>query len=209
MAGYTPDQYEHGRGRPHSHVVYGDAPIDRLPVPLTGKRVLDVGCGNGYWTDRVRSRGAVVTGIDGSSQGIAYAREAYPGIRFEQMLATETLLADLCEEPFDAVMAVEVIEHIFDPRAFVVNCVRAIKPGGTLVLSTPYHGFWKNLALSLANKWDFHHHPLNAGGHIKFFSRASLGALLEQTGLKGITFSGHSRVPYVWMGMVMSGTVAG
>lgn len=205
MAGYTPDQYKHGGGRPHSHAIYGDAPLDFLPQPLAGKRILDVGCGNGYWAGQMKARGAEVVGIDGSTMGLEYARREHPGIRFEQMLATDTLLKDLGVPPFDGVIAVEVIEHIFDPRGFVDACSKALKPGGTLVLTTPFHGYWKNLALALAGKWDFHHTALMDGGHVKFWSRQTLSALLTEMGYRNITFRGYGRLPHLWMGMVLSG----
>ena len=210
MAVYTPDKYVHDRRKPHSAVVYGEGPLTFLPKPLAGVRVLDVGCGNGYWTNRVRELGAgEAMGIDGSTQGIQIARETYQGIRFEQMLLTDTLLADLGCAPFDAIISVEVIEHIFDPRGFVKSCDLALRPGGTVVLSTPYHGYLKNLALSVANKWDFHHNPLWDGGHVKFWSRNTLSTLLSEMGFVDIKFSGFGRVPYMWMGMVMSGRKPG
>jgi 2-polyprenyl-3-methyl-5-hydroxy-6-metoxy-1,4-benzoquinol methylase len=205
MPVYTPDQYQHDRRRPHSFTVYGDAPVFHLPQPLAGKRVLDAGCGNGFWSDQIRARGAAeVVGIDGSSSGIEIARATYPGIRFEQQLLTETVLQELRCEPFDAVIAVEVIEHVFDPRGFVHACRSALKPGGTIVLTTPYHGYLKNLAMAVVDKWDFHHNPLWDGGHVKFWSRATLSALLTECGFVDLRFEGRSRVPYMWMGMIMS-----
>lgn len=205
MPGYTPDQYTHRGGRPHSHVVYGDAPLEFLPQPLQGKRILDVGCGNGYWAGLIRARGAEVIGIDGSTQGLDHARREHPGIRFEQRLANDTLLSDLGVQAFDGLIAIEVIEHIFDPRGFIDSCTRALKPGGTLVLTTPYHGYWKNLALAVAGRWDFHLTALQDGGHVKFWSRATLTRLLEEKGYRQIRFRGLGRLPYVWMGMAMAG----
>jgi hypothetical protein len=78
-----------------------------------------------------------------------------------------------------------------------------LKPGGYLVLTTPYHGYFKNLALALLNKWDKHFTVLWHGGHIKFWSRATLTALLEQQGYAVVGFSGVGRIPYVWKSMVV------
>ncbi len=208
MAVYTPDKYKHDERRPHSYTVYGENPISFLPQPLQGKRILDAGCGNGFWADLIRQRGAEVIGIDASTDGIAIARKNYPQTRFEQCMLTETVCKDLGVEPFDAVISVEVIEHVFDPRGFVKSCAAALKPGGTLVLTTPYHGYWKNLALAVTGKWDRHLDPLWDGGHIKFWSRHSLGRLLTEMGFVDLKFGGYSRLPYIWMGMVMSGRKA-
>jgi hypothetical protein len=78
-----------------------------------------------------------------------------------------------------------------------------LKPGGYLVLSTPYHGYLKNLALSLTGKWDFHHSPLRDGGHIKFWSRKTLTELLETEGFHVTDFIGVGRIPYLWKSMVI------
>ena len=75
---------------------------------------------------------------------------------------------------------------------------------GQLICSTPYHGYLKNLALSLVNKWDDHHNPLWDGGHIKFFSRDSLTRLLREAGLVNISFRGAGRLPYLWKSMVLA-----
>ncbi len=61
------------------------------------------------------------------------------------------------------------------------------------------------MALPLFNKWDRHLNPLWDGGHIKFWSRISLGQLLSEGGFTNIQFRGAGRLPYVWMSMIMSG----
>jgi hypothetical protein len=63
----------------------------------------------------------------------------------------------------------------------------------------------KNLALSLANKWDTHANPLWDGVHIKLWSRSTLGSLLTETGFENLQFRGAGRLPGLWMTMVMSG----
>jgi hypothetical protein len=72
------------------------------------------------------------------------------------------------ESEFDAAVSTEVVEHLFSPRALPRFAHAKIKAGGVFIVTTPYHGYLKNLVLCLANKWDFHHSPLWDGGHIKF-----------------------------------------
>ncbi len=176
-----------------------------LPASLQGLRVLDVGCGNGAWARWLTEQGAAVVGVDASEAGIRIARREVPGARFEVMKASERLLDELSEPPFDVVLSLEVVEHLFAPRDWARGCFEALKPGGLLVCSTPYHGFLKNLALSLTNKWDFHLSPLWDGGHIKFWSRATLSALLAEAGFADLQFAGAGRARWLWMSMVMSG----
>lgn len=71
------------------------------------------------------------------------------------------------------------------------------------MITTPYHGYLKNLVLTTLNKWDAHHMPLWHGGHIKFWSRRTLAMLLAENGFRVIGFSGVGRVPYLWKSMVL------
>jgi 2-polyprenyl-3-methyl-5-hydroxy-6-metoxy-1,4-benzoquinol methylase len=174
--------------------------------PLTDKtRVLDVGCGNGYTAGIFLGKGCQVVGIDESADGIEIARRAYPQARFEVMAADENLLRHLDCPPFDIVISTEVLEHIFDPHTFARGCYHATRPGGRFICSTPYHGYLKNLALSLLNKWDQHANPLWLGGHIKFWSRKTLSQLLADTGFINLEFRPAGRLPFLWMTMLMSG----
>lgn len=180
-----------------------------LPAPRIGNRatrVLDVGCGNGAISGRLEASDYDVTGIDLSEKGIDQARQAHPRSRFEVAAADDRLLNVLGVEPFDVIVSTEVIEHLYDPRSFAQGCLKALNPGGLFVCSTPYHGYLKNLALSVANKWDFHANPLWDGGHIKLWSRKTLYALLAESGFTNPQFRGVGRFPLMWMSMVVSAT---
>ena len=168
-------------------------------------RVLDVGCGNGATLGVFADLGCQVTGIDLSETGIAIARERLPDGRFEILPADEHLLTNLGVAPFDLLVSTEVIEHVYAPRLMVQGCLKALKPGGRLILTTPYHGWLKNLAISIAGKWDAHADPLWDGGHIKLWSRRTLTRLLEEAGFENIQFRGAGRLPFLWMTMAVSG----
>ena len=70
------------------------------------------------------------------------------------------------------------------------------------MLSTPYHGYWKNLVLAISGKMDAHFTALWDGGHIKFFSIPTLRALLEEVGVKRIAFQRIGRVPLLAKSMI-------
>ncbi|MFX7844634.1 methyltransferase domain-containing protein, partial [Acinetobacter baumannii] len=92
----------------------------------------------------------------------------------------------------------EVVEHLYDPRELARYAFAALRPGGVLLMSTPYHGYVKNLMLSVFNRWDRHLDPHWHGGHIKFWSRATLARLLREAGFSVEAFAGVGRVPYLW-----------
>lgn len=163
------------------------------------RTVLDAGCGNGALTAELARHGFEVTGVDGDPQGVAIARRLHPDISFA--------VSQFDQAPpgqFEAVVSTEVVEHLYAPHELADYAFAALKPGGVLVLTTPYHGYLKNLALSLLNGWDAHFTANWCGGHIKFWSRASITELLEHAGLRVVDFGGAGRLPYLWMSMVVT-----
>lgn len=186
-----------------AHAYLREAVRSLLPADLRGVRILDVGCGNGAMLGWLCGQGATGVGLDPSGQGIAAARSAFKGVRYERELASTDILARLNEPPFDVVLSTEVVEHLYAPRDWAIGCAAALSPGGALVCSTPYHGYLKNLALSLTNAWDKHWNPLWDGGHIKFWSRRTLEALLREAGLTPEAFRGAGRFPWLWKSMLI------
>jgi len=173
------------------------------------KRILDVGCGNGAVARSLLAKGFDVYGTDASEPGIAIAKKQHPDRFFVQDLAVEGLPEGLHHLRFDTIISTEVVEHLYDPRKYVTFCKNVLLEagGGAFILSTPYNGHLKNLALSLFDKWDLHLNPLWDGGHIKFWSRATLTALLTEQGFKVVAFRGCGRAPYLWKSMVIMAVI--
>lgn len=171
---------------------------------LGAKRVLDIGSGNGALCAELAWTGCESVGVEYDKQGVELARRSYPGQRFYNYGVQDDpgeLLAR--EGAFDAVVSTEVIEHLFSPHLLPIYARSVLKDGGHLILTTPYHGYLKNLALAVFGHWDKHHTPLWHGGHIKFWSRATLTRLLSDNGFRVVGFSGVGRVPYLWKSMVL------
>lgn len=165
--------------------------------------MLDLGCGNGAVLAAFRDTGWELVGIDGSRSAIEQARKHYPQFRFEHLDVTRDLEAWFPPASFDAVISVEVVEHLFDPRGFVRNCRRLLKPAGTLVLTTPYHRYVKNVAVAISGKSDRHYNPLWDFGHIKFWSKRTLTTLLDEAGFENISFACRGRLPFIWKDMIV------
>src|ERR1700744_2599842 len=182
---------------------YLQAPLLSLLNKQTNSCILDLGCGNGYLANYLISQGFNAYGTDASAEGIAIAKQAHPDRFFIQDLSTGELPTELKQIPFDTIVSTEVIEHLYDPAGFVAFCKKLLPPGGELIITTPYHGYLKNLVLALFNKWDHHHSPAWHGGHIKFWSRQSLSDLLEKQGFSIIAFKGCGRLPYFWKSMII------
>ena len=78
-----------------------------------------------------------------------------------------------------------------------------MKPGGSLIISTPYHGYIKNLAISVIGQWDRHFTVEWDGGHIKFFSQKTISKMASEAGFVGFDIQGVGRIPMLWKSMVV------
>ncbi|MHB1231533.1 MAG: class I SAM-dependent methyltransferase [Burkholderiales bacterium] len=172
------------------------------------RSILDVGCGNGAVALALLEEGYDVVGLDASESGIALANAKHPGRFFTHDLAQEGLPPALAGRCFDLIISTEVVEHLYDPRRYVRFCRAALKPGGEIMISTPYHGYLKNLVMAVFGKMDKHFTVLWDGGHIKFWSRRTLTALLEESGFCVTEFRGAGRFPYLWKSMLIRAKLA-
>lgn len=165
------------------------------------KKLLDIGTGNGALLPFWKSLDLEVCAIEPDKEGYNFARQQTEAD--VRMLGVGDLLPEKWSNYFDAVISLEVIEHLFDPKLLIESINFSLKKEGVAIISTPYHGYLKNLALSIANKWDFHHHPLRVGGHIKFWSIKSITKFFSDNDFELISFCGVGRFPYFWKSMVL------
>ncbi|HET6977618.1 MAG TPA: class I SAM-dependent methyltransferase [Pyrinomonadaceae bacterium] len=170
-----------------------------LVKKLEGVRsICDLGCGNGHISGRLAQLGFQVTGVDASESGIAIARRAYPNAEFVEALIDR----DLSLGKFDLVVSSDVIEHMYRPSDLLEAARAQLKPGGQILLGTPYHGYFKNLVLAATGKMEAHFSALHDGGHIKFFSVLSLSQLLKSHGFEDFSFTFYGRAPWLWKNMI-------
>lgn len=110
------------------------ASIIRWLDPRPGERILDIGCGDGYYDTVVAGKGATVVGIDIHSKRLAIAQNFRTGEKTE-FLFMDAEKMDFPDRHFDKVMSLCVIEHLADDDRVMQNIARVIKPGGQLVFS--------------------------------------------------------------------------
>lgn len=166
-------------------------------------KVLDAGCGNGYVAGCLLKKGFQVAGFDISVTGVEQARIAHPEAKFEVMSVYDDI--EVCfGNNWDIIISCEVIEHLNDPRRFILNLKNALKPGGLLILTTVYHGYLKNLLLALTGKMDQHFTVLWDCGHIKFWSCKTIRVILEEQHFSDLKFHNTGSLPFLWKSMVVS-----
>jgi 2-polyprenyl-3-methyl-5-hydroxy-6-metoxy-1,4-benzoquinol methylase len=201
MSNYTDYGFKNNQAAHTFHYLY--TPL--LSLINKEMTILDIGCGNGYLANYLIAEGYNVYGTDASVTGINIAKGTSPNRFFVQDLSTDQLPAELRHITFDTIISTEVIEHLYDPQKFIDTCKNILgETKGQLILTTPYHGYLKNLGLSLFNKWDSHADPMWLGGHIKLWSKQTLSKLLTHSGFTVTGFKGCGRIPWFWKSMIIT-----
>lgn len=152
--------------------------------------ILDIGCGNGYLTKKITKDFKNIVAIDNSKSAIKFAKKKYKGnIKFINVDLDNFIV----KKKFNIILLIEVIEHVYLPDLFLKKIVKFMNKNSILIISTPYHGYLKNLVISLLNKFDSHFNPLWNYGHIKFWSKKTLTILLNTNNLqiKKVFYSGR------------------
>ncbi|NBP85094.1 MAG: SAM-dependent methyltransferase [Mycobacteriaceae bacterium] len=98
------------------------------------REVLEAGCGEGYGADLIAAVAARVVAVDYDAATVAHVRARYPRVEVIEANLTPLPLPDNC---VDAVVNFQVIEHLWDQPHFVAECLRVLRPGGVLLMSTP------------------------------------------------------------------------
>jgi 2-polyprenyl-6-hydroxyphenyl methylase/3-demethylubiquinone-9 3-methyltransferase len=160
--------------------------------PLAGKRALDVGCGAGLLAEPLARLGAAVTAVDASPELIDAARvhAAGQGLEIDYHAAP----VEQVEGQFDLVTAMEVIEHVAEPAAFVASLAERLAPGGLLILSTPNATAWSRL-LTITIAEGIGAGPKGTHDFAKFIGPERMKELLADAGLKCLDVEGIAWSP--------------
>jgi 2-polyprenyl-3-methyl-5-hydroxy-6-metoxy-1,4-benzoquinol methylase len=153
--------------------------LGRVPA---NARVLDAGCGAGEFAEALAAVGNDVVGVDLAAEAVRRARAR--GVDARRWDPGAPLPAD--DAAFDLVWVGEVLEHVVDLAPWLSEVRRTLRPGGTLLLSTPHHGPGVLLALALSRR-RFAEHFEPRSDHVRFLSPATLRALLEDLGFDVVT----------------------
>ena len=148
--------------------------------PLSGKTALDVGCGAGLLAEPLARMGAMVTAVDAAPELIAAARAHATGAGLE--IDYRPVGVEALDGRFDLVTAMEVIEHVANPRAFIASLAARLAPGGLLILSTPNRTAWSRL-LTITLAEGFGRIPRGTHDYDAFITPDQMTALLAEAGL--------------------------
>ncbi len=183
-AGATPERFAARRAFLLAHVRAGD-------------RVLDLGAGDGAFAAELRAAGCDVIAVDVAEEALRRARARVPGLDARRVEEGAPLPLD--EDAVDVVWAGEVLEHVADVVGLLAEVRRVLRWGGTLLVTTPYHGRVSVAALALRGRFDERFDP--RGDHLRFFTERSLRSLLEDAGFADVDVRAAGGVPFLRRGL--------
>jgi 2-polyprenyl-6-hydroxyphenyl methylase/3-demethylubiquinone-9 3-methyltransferase len=167
--------------------------------PFDGLRIVDIGCGGGLISEPMARLGADVVGADAAEKNIPVARihAEQSGLAIDYRHTTAEALAE-AGETFDAVINMEVVEHVADPSAYLAACRRLLNPGGVMVASTinrnPKSYMMAIVGAERVMRW------LPKGTHEwqKFITPDELTKLMEEAGFSVVDKAGFVFNPIAW-----------
>lgn len=159
--------------------------IDQI-VSLSGKTVLDIGCGGGILSESMAARGANVTGIDLSDKalGVAKLHLLESGRRVDYRKESAEAHAAEAPERYDVVTCMEMLEHVPDPSSIVAACAQLVKPGGHVFFSTLNRNPKAYLLAVIGAEYILNMLPKGTHDYAKFIRPAELCRWAKAAGLE-------------------------
>jgi len=148
-----------------------------------GLRVLDLGCGGGHNGALLKRAGArEVVGVELHAGAAAQARKRLDAVVQGDLAHLD--LSRLGDEPFDAILASDVLEHLADPEAVLARVLTCLRPGGAVVVSLPNVAHVVVFANLLMKRWPRRNSGIFDRTHLRFFAKRDMIGLLEAAGLR-------------------------
>lgn len=166
---------------------------------LEGLSLLDIGCGGGLICEPMRRMGAEVTGIDASEKNIktALTHAEETGLSIDYRATTAEALA-MTGAAYDVVLALEIIEHVTDPQAFIDSCAALVKPGGMLVMTTINRTLKSMLMAKIGAEYILRLLPIGTHQWDKFVKPSEMTLGMQRNGFAIVDSSGMVLNPLRW-----------
>ncbi|HUH60827.1 MAG TPA: bifunctional 2-polyprenyl-6-hydroxyphenol methylase/3-demethylubiquinol 3-O-methyltransferase UbiG [Candidimonas sp.] len=159
---------------------------------LSGKNVLDVGCGGGILAESMAKLGAKVTGIDLAEKSLTVARlhglESGITVNYQAISAEDMAASHPAQ--FDVVTCMEMLEHVPDPASIVRACATLVKPGGWVFFSTLNRNPKSFLFAIVGAEYLLRMLPRGTHSYENFIKPSELAAAVRNAGLATVKLAG-------------------
>ena len=171
--------------------------IQQMTGPLTGKRIIDVGCGGGILAESMAVAGATVTGIDLAEKSLTVARlhSLESGVPVDYQAISAEDFAARQPGQFDVVTCMEMLEHVPDPASIVQACSQMVKPGGWVFFSTLNRNPKSFLFAIVGAEYVLRLLPRGTHSYEKFIKPSELSRAVRQSGLTVMEMAGMGYNP--------------
>ena len=174
-------------------------------ISLSGKMVLDVGCGGGILSESMAQKGATVTGIDLGEKALKVAQlhSLESGIVVDYQLISVEALAEKQPASFDVVTCLEMLEHVPNPASVVQACAKLVKPGGHVFFSTINRNPKSYLFAVIGAEYVLNMLPRGTHDYAKFIKPSELASWMRAAGLSlqhQIGMSYNPITQHYWLG---------
>ncbi|MFZ6750158.1 bifunctional 2-polyprenyl-6-hydroxyphenol methylase/3-demethylubiquinol 3-O-methyltransferase UbiG [Undibacterium sp. Ren11W] len=170
-------------------------------ISLSGKNVIDIGCGGGILAESMAKKGAKVTGIDLSDKALTVADlhglESGICVRYEKIAAED--MAEREAGQYDVVTCMEMLEHVPDPASIIRACAKLVRPGGHVFFSTLNRNAKSYLYAIIGAEYLLQMLPKGTHDYAKFITPAELSqairnANLQVDAIKGMSYNPLSQI---------------
>ncbi|MCW9025337.1 MAG: bifunctional 2-polyprenyl-6-hydroxyphenol methylase/3-demethylubiquinol 3-O-methyltransferase UbiG [Gammaproteobacteria bacterium] len=171
--------------------------IDRR-AGLSGKQVIDVGCGGGILSESMAQRGAHVTGIDMGEAPLSVARlhKLESGVEVDYQRITAEEMASANQEKYDVVTCLEMLEHVPDPASVIKACSDMVKPGGHVFFSTINRNPKAYMLAIVGAEYLLKMLPKGTHDYSKFIKPSEMESWIRQASLKVSEITGMTYNPF-------------
>lgn len=160
------------------------------PLPLSDLSILDVGCGGGLISEPLSRLGASVTGVDPSPENISIAKDHAAQFALDILYSSCTLEDLKDQRTYQVVLALEVLEHVPNPEAFLSLCFEKTAPGGLCIIATFNRTLKSYLEGIIAAEYILKWVPKGTHHWSHFLKPAELYHLLKKVGFQDVSFKG-------------------
>jgi len=168
-----------------SSKIYDEINLQIAKADISGKRILDIGCGSGLLGEALRKKGNYVIGVNISQEELAAAK-----VRLDQVICHDvTSNAEInLEQKVDVLLFSDILEHTPDPEFVLNKFLKYLNPEGVIIISIPNIACYNMRLRLLFGFFNYEDYGILDKTHLRFFTKSSFNRFLQNCGLEAVDY---------------------